>query len=74
MQKTVEIEIDGSKLKIESQRWARQSNGSVLVSLRDTRILVTANMRDEAKQNQDFLLRNHNRDVSLQNLSLVQFL
>ena len=55
MQTTVEIEIDGSILKIESQRWARQSNGSVLISLKDTRILVTANMRDEAKENQDFL-------------------
>ena len=55
MHKTIEIVIDGSALKIESKRWARQSNGSVLISYKDNVVLVTANMREEAKAEQDFL-------------------
>ncbi len=55
MQKTIQIAIDGSTLTIDIHRWARQSNGSALLSYKDTMILVTANMRDEAKEGQDFL-------------------
>jgi len=55
MQKTIQIAIEGSTLTIDIHRWARQSNGSALLRYRDTVILVTANMRDEAKEGQDFL-------------------
>jgi polyribonucleotide nucleotidyltransferase len=55
MQKTIQIEIEGSTLKIDIHRWARQSNGSALLTYKDNMILVTANMRDEEKVGQDFL-------------------
>ena len=55
MQKTIQIEIEGSILKIETNRWAKQSNGSAVVTLKDNVILVTANMREEAKEDVDFL-------------------
>jgi polyribonucleotide nucleotidyltransferase len=55
MQKTIEIEIDGSTIKIDIHRWARQSNGSALITYKDNVLLVTANMREEAKAAQDFL-------------------
>ena len=55
MQKTIQIEIEGSTLKIDIHRWARQSNGSALLTYKDNMILVTANMRDEEKAGQDFL-------------------
>jgi polyribonucleotide nucleotidyltransferase len=55
MQKTIQIEIEGSTLKIDIHRWARQSNGSALLTYKDNVILVTANMREEAKAAQDFL-------------------
>ncbi|MBU4307987.1 MAG: polyribonucleotide nucleotidyltransferase [Candidatus Aminicenantes bacterium] len=55
MQKTIQIEIDGSTLKIDIHRWAQQSNGSALLTYKDNMVLVTANMREEAKAAQDFL-------------------
>jgi len=55
MQKTIQIDIEGSSLKIDIHRWARQSNGSALLTYKDNMILVTANMRDEEKVGQDFL-------------------
>ncbi|MCX6557942.1 MAG: polyribonucleotide nucleotidyltransferase [Candidatus Aminicenantes bacterium] len=55
MRQTIEIGIDGSTLKIDIHRWALQSNGSALVTYKDNVILVTANMREEAKPQQDFL-------------------
>jgi polyribonucleotide nucleotidyltransferase len=55
MQKTIEIEAGSSIIKIETNRWAKQSNGSALVSYKDNIILVTANMKDEVKETQDFL-------------------
>ncbi len=55
MQKTIRIEIENTTLKIDIHRWARQSNGSALVTYKDNIILVTANMRDEEKEAQDFL-------------------
>jgi len=54
MQKTIHIDLDGNTLTIETHRWAKQSNGSALLSYRDTRIMVTANMKDEAREGQDF--------------------
>jgi len=55
MQKVVEIACGSSTLKIETHRWAKQSNGSALITYRDNVILVTANMKPEIKENQDFL-------------------
>jgi len=55
MQKTIQIGIEGSTLKIDIHRWARQSNGSALLTYKDNMILVTANMREEEKAAQDFL-------------------
>lgn len=55
MKDLVEIEIGGNQLKIETQRWARQSNGSVVISYKDNMILVTANMKEEAREVKDFL-------------------
>jgi polyribonucleotide nucleotidyltransferase len=55
MQKTIQIAIEGSTLKIDIHRWAKQSNGSALITYKDNVILVTANMRDEEKAAQDFL-------------------
>ncbi len=39
---TKEVEIGGKKLKIETGRYAKQSNGAVMVSYGDTMVLVTA--------------------------------
>jgi polyribonucleotide nucleotidyltransferase len=55
MQKTIEIGIDGSTIKIDIGRWAHQSNGSALLTYKDNVLLITANMREEAKAEQDFL-------------------
>lgn len=55
MEKKIEIEIDGSSLKIEIHKWAKQSNGSALLTFKDNIVLVTANMKEEAKEDQDFL-------------------
>lgn len=55
MKKKVEIEMDGHVLSIETQRWAKQSNGSAVLTYKDNILLVTANMKDETKEGQDFL-------------------
>ena len=54
MYRLIEIDLGGIPLKIETHRWAKLSNGSALVSYKDNRILVTANMKDEAKEDMDF--------------------
>lgn len=54
MKKKVEIDVGGSTLKIETHRWAKQSNGSALLTCKDNVILVTANMKNEVKEDQDF--------------------
>lgn len=54
MENFVELEIDGNVLRIESKKWAKQSNGSVLLSYKENTLLVTANMKEEAKEDQDF--------------------
>ncbi len=53
--KKIDIEIDGKILTIETHRWAKQSNGSALLRCKDNVLLVTANMKDETKEGQDFL-------------------
>lgn len=55
MQKTVEIKIGSEILKIETHRWAKQSNGSAVLTYKDNVILVTANMREEPREGGDFL-------------------
>ncbi len=55
MKKKIEIDVGGVSLKIETQRWAKQSNGSTLLTFKDNVVLVTANMKDEAREGQDFL-------------------
>jgi len=54
MERSISIDIDGNDLKIEIKRWAKQSDGSVVLSYKDNVLLAVANMRDEAKEDQDF--------------------
>ena len=54
MERSISIDIGGNDLKIEIKKWAKQSNGSAVLSYKDNVLLVTANMRDEAKEDQDF--------------------
>ncbi|MCP5104543.1 MAG: polyribonucleotide nucleotidyltransferase [bacterium] len=54
MKKTIQIEVGSDVLKIETHRWAKQSDGSAVLSYKDNVILVTANMREEEKEGQDY--------------------
>jgi len=54
MQKSIEIEVGGSKLKIDIHRWAKQSNGSAVLTYNDNVLLVTANMKGVEKESKDF--------------------
>ncbi|MCK5057441.1 MAG: polyribonucleotide nucleotidyltransferase [Candidatus Aminicenantes bacterium] len=54
MKKSIEIEVGGVPLKIETHRWAKQSNGSAVLTYKDNVMLVTANMKDEAREGQGF--------------------
>ena len=54
MKKNIEIEIAGSKLKIDIHRWAKQSNGSAVLTYNDNVMLITANMKGEEKERKDF--------------------
>ena len=54
MQKTIEIKVGSDLLKIETHRWAKQSNGSAVLTCKDNVMLVTANMKEEVKEDQDF--------------------
>ena len=49
-----EVEIGGKIFSIETGRYARQANGSVMVRYGDTMVLVTAVASAEAKEDQDF--------------------
>lgn len=49
-----EVEIGGKIFSIETGRYARQANGSVMVRYGDTMVLVTAVASSEAKPDQDF--------------------
>lgn len=51
---TKEVEIGGKILSIETGRFAKQANGSVMVRYNDTMVLVTAVAAPEAKDEQDF--------------------
>ena len=50
----IEKEIAGKKMRIETGKVARQSNGSVLVSYGETTILATVNCAKEAREDVDF--------------------
>ncbi|MDR7434295.1 MAG: polyribonucleotide nucleotidyltransferase [Armatimonadota bacterium] len=52
---TVELEVAGRKLSIETGRLAKQANGSVLVRYGDTVVLVTACASAEPRPDIDFL-------------------
>ncbi len=54
MKKTININVGDHSIKIETKRWAKQSNGSAVVTYKDNIILATANMKDEVKEGQDF--------------------
>ena len=54
MMHTKEIELGGKTLSIETGRYAKQSNGAVMVSYGDTMVLVTAVAASEAKEDIDF--------------------
>jgi polyribonucleotide nucleotidyltransferase len=51
---TKQIEIGGKLFSIETGRFAKQANGSVMVRYGDTMVLVTAVASSEAKPDQDF--------------------
>ena len=55
MKKKIEIEVGGYLLTIETHRWAKQSNGSAVLTCNDNVLLVTANMKDGSVEGQDFL-------------------
>ncbi len=52
--KTVEVEIGGKTISIETGRLAKQASGAVLVRCGDTVVLVAATVRDETREGQDF--------------------
>ncbi len=54
MENFVDIKIDGKILKIESKKWAKQSNGSVVLRYMENVMLITANMKEETREEQDF--------------------
>lgn len=49
-----EIEIANKKITFEFNKFAKQANGSVMVSCGDTQVLVTVCATEEAKEGQDF--------------------
>ncbi|MBS4034809.1 MAG: polyribonucleotide nucleotidyltransferase [Ignavibacterium sp.] len=49
-----EVEIGGKLFSLETGRYARQSNGAVMVRHGDTMVLVTAVASEQAKEDQDF--------------------
>jgi polyribonucleotide nucleotidyltransferase len=51
---SVEIEVGGQTIALETGRLAKQANGAVLVRCGDTSVLVTAVAREESRENQDF--------------------
>ncbi len=54
MKVSKEVEIGGKNFSIETGRFAKQANGSVMVRCGDTMVLVTAVAAEEAKVDQDF--------------------
>ena len=51
---TVEIDLDGRIITLETGRMAKQANGAVLVSSGEARVLVSACMADQPKVNASF--------------------
>ena len=51
---TVEVEVGGRTITLETGKLAKQANGSVLMRCEDTVVLVTAVAREETRENQDF--------------------
>ena len=51
---TVEVDLDGRKLTIETGKIAKQSSGSVVVRFGDSVVLVSACMAPKPKPNQSF--------------------
>jgi len=51
---TVEVEVGGRTITLETGKLAKQANGAVLMRCEDTVVLVTAVAREEARENQDF--------------------
>ncbi len=51
---TVEVDLDGRKLTLETGKMAKQANGAVVVRSGDSVVLVTACMADEAKPGAGF--------------------
>lgn len=49
-----EVEVAGKTIRLEFQKFAKQANGSVMVSCGDTQVLVTATAADAPKEGQDF--------------------
>jgi len=52
---TVEVEVGGKKITLETGRLAKQANGAVLVRCGDTMVLVSATGRTTGREGQDFL-------------------
>jgi len=51
---TVEVEVGGKKITLETGRLAKQAGGAVLVRCGDTMVLVSAVGRTEGREGQDF--------------------
>ena len=51
---TVEVEVGGRTITLETGKLAKQANGAVLVRCEDTVVLATAVAREEMRENQDF--------------------
>ncbi len=51
---TIEVEVGGQTITLETGRLAKQANGSVLVRCGDTVVLVSAVMREDVREGQDF--------------------
>lgn len=49
-----ELAVGGKTIRFEFNKFAKQANGSVLVSSGDTQVLVTVCAADEAREGQDF--------------------
>ena len=51
---TIEVEVGGQTITLETGRLAKQANGAVLVRCGDTVVLVAAVMREDVREGQDF--------------------
>ena len=51
---TIEVEVGGKTITLETGRLAKQANGAVLVRCGDTVVLVSAVMREDVREGQDF--------------------